>query len=193
MFVDHGYDATTVDQIAEAADISRATFFNYFVSKVEVVQTWVRARRAHVGEGLQAASGHDAAARLRLGLADVAALYDHDHATSRAMVRAWLRCGGPLLPGADDTSKLLKATIQQGQVHGDLDANLDADAAARALLDIYLGTLYRWSADTSTNDSLAAHLSPAIEPYLSGIQTTAQPHSRDDSTAAVRTQRSQSS
>ena len=37
LFRDHGYAATTVDDIAAAADVSRSTFFRYFPSKEDVV------------------------------------------------------------------------------------------------------------------------------------------------------------
>jgi AcrR family transcriptional regulator len=37
LFDEGGYEATTVEQIAAAANISRATFFNYFASKEAVV------------------------------------------------------------------------------------------------------------------------------------------------------------
>ncbi|MFJ8336075.1 TetR/AcrR family transcriptional regulator [Streptomyces sp. NPDC094437] len=33
LFDEQGYEATTVEQIAEAANVSRATFFNYFAGK----------------------------------------------------------------------------------------------------------------------------------------------------------------
>lgn len=33
LFLEHGYDATTVDEIAEAAGVSRSTFFRYFETK----------------------------------------------------------------------------------------------------------------------------------------------------------------
>ena len=37
LFERQGYDATTVDQIAELAEVSQATFFRYFPAKEEVV------------------------------------------------------------------------------------------------------------------------------------------------------------
>lgn len=37
LFITHGYEATTLDAIAEAAGISRRTFFHYFKSKDDVL------------------------------------------------------------------------------------------------------------------------------------------------------------
>lgn len=37
LFVENGFDATTVDQIAQAAGISRRSFFHYFGSKEDLV------------------------------------------------------------------------------------------------------------------------------------------------------------
>lgn len=46
LFLEQGYHATTVDQIAQRAGVSRATFFNYFSSKSDVL--WL-----HVDGALQ--------------------------------------------------------------------------------------------------------------------------------------------
>ncbi|MBU2670995.1 TetR family transcriptional regulator [Actinoplanes bogorensis] len=39
LFTEHGYAATTVEQIAEAAEVSPSTFFRYFPTKEDVVLT----------------------------------------------------------------------------------------------------------------------------------------------------------
>jgi AcrR family transcriptional regulator len=40
LFIEKGYEATTVDEIAERAEISKATFFRYFAAKGEVIFLW---------------------------------------------------------------------------------------------------------------------------------------------------------
>jgi len=37
LFAEHGFAGTTIDQIAEAADVSRATVFTYFPTKEDIV------------------------------------------------------------------------------------------------------------------------------------------------------------
>lgn len=37
LFMERGYEQTTIDDIANTADVSRATFFNYYVSKAAVL------------------------------------------------------------------------------------------------------------------------------------------------------------
>jgi AcrR family transcriptional regulator len=40
LFLTKGYEATTLDEIAEAAGISRRTFFYYFKSKEDILMAW---------------------------------------------------------------------------------------------------------------------------------------------------------
>jgi AcrR family transcriptional regulator len=40
LFAANGYEATTLDAIADAADISRRTIFHYFQSKEEILLSW---------------------------------------------------------------------------------------------------------------------------------------------------------
>jgi AcrR family transcriptional regulator len=40
LFMANGYEATTLDDIAEVADISRRTYFSYFASKDDLLLAW---------------------------------------------------------------------------------------------------------------------------------------------------------
>ncbi|HEX4247414.1 MAG TPA: TetR family transcriptional regulator [Pseudonocardia sp.] len=46
LFSEQGFDATTVDEIAEAAEVSRRTLFRYFGTKADIVMEWARGTTA---------------------------------------------------------------------------------------------------------------------------------------------------
>lgn len=54
LFVEHGFEATTVDQIAEAAGMSRRTFFRYFAGKDELILAKLLEVGERVAEALAA-------------------------------------------------------------------------------------------------------------------------------------------
>lgn len=69
LFRERGYEGTTLDAIAEAAGISRRTFFYYFASKDEVLLAWEGAGRVsrELGSALRNAAGQESPLLTALG------------------------------------------------------------------------------------------------------------------------------
>jgi TetR/AcrR family transcriptional regulator, cholesterol catabolism regulator len=172
LFAARGYEATTMDDIGERADVARATVFNYFPRKEDIVFDWIARRRAEMATilaGDDETADADTAARLRRAFRALAHAYEDDPATGRAMVRAFLRVGGPLVAQASESPALLADTIRTGQRRGDIPRGLDPTAAGLALFDAYLGTLYRWVNEDEGPAALEQNLTTALEVILSGI------------------------
>jgi AcrR family transcriptional regulator len=171
LFATRGYDATTMDDIADAADVSRATVFNFFPRKADLVLAWFTDRRAqlarHLAEGERDET--QASSQLARAFGLIAQMFDHDPRTGRAMVRAWLQAGGPLLSPASETSSMFADAIRAGQQRGDVDLRVDAERAGLVLFDAYLGALYRWALREDTEAGLESDLIATLDVLLIGI------------------------
>lgn len=76
LFADKGFDATTIDEIAAAAEVSRRTFFRYFAAKEAVVFPWDEPRLALFREILaDRRPGEDRFERIRRALMALAGEY----------------------------------------------------------------------------------------------------------------------
>jgi AcrR family transcriptional regulator len=170
LFTSRGYDATTMEDIGECADVSRATVFNYFPRKEDLVLAWFDSRRTDLADVLGGTDDQpgDAPSRLDRAFRALAHLFEDDPATGRAMMRAWLHAGGPLLSPDSDTALLFSAAIRAGQEQGDIAPDADPDRAGQVLFDAYSGVLYRWV--TADDDArLEADLVATLELILRGL------------------------
>ncbi len=170
LFAARGYEATTMDDIGECADVARATVFNYFARKDDIVTEWFDRRRADLARGLAAAEEHtDTAERLRHAFRGLARLFHDDPDTARAVVRAWLRAGGPLRPDTSATPAVFADTIRRGQEQGDVPPDIDATRAGFVVFDAYLGVLYRWVGDETGQFPFEENLLASLTMLLTGL------------------------
>jgi AcrR family transcriptional regulator len=94
LFAEHGFDDVTVNEVAERAGISRATFFRYFKSKEEAVFLALDAMGAEIARALAARpAGEDAWTALRC--ACDAALPNYSSNPSRSLARLRLTLDTP--------------------------------------------------------------------------------------------------
>jgi TetR/AcrR family transcriptional regulator, cholesterol catabolism regulator len=170
LFAVHGYDSTTMEQIGERADVSRATVFNYFARKEDIVFEWFGRMKVEFATALAEDDQRtDSTSRLRRAFRVLADMYEADPATGRAMVRAWQRAGGPLVADESDAPQLVANTVRAGQRAGDIPRDVDPDRAARIMFDAYLGVLYRWAIDETDQLALGEQLTATLDLLLPAI------------------------
>jgi len=88
LFIQRGFDGTTVDEIAEAAAVSRRTVFRYFETKEALLFASQELRLAHFRELLSRREwGESALACVRRACLDMAALYVEERETILALHR----------------------------------------------------------------------------------------------------------
>ena len=171
LFTERGYVSTTMDDIAECADVARATVFNYFTRKEDLVLAWFGQRRGELAEILadSADADTDTSGRLRDAIRTIARFFTEAPATGRAMVRAWLQAGGPMLAPGSETPRMFASIIRSGQQEGDVAADIDPERAGLVIFDAYLGVLYRWGTVDGDPSPLEDDLIAALDVVLAGI------------------------
>jgi AcrR family transcriptional regulator len=171
LFASRGYDATTMEDIGECADVARATVFNYFSRKEDLVDEWFVRRGAEVAEILAEAEQEttDTANRLRRAFRVVAGFYEDDPTTGRAIMRASLSSGGPLRAYTSASPDRLADTLRLGQQRGDISPDVDPVRAGLLIFDGYLGVVYRWVNDDDGRYALEENLMAMLELILAGI------------------------
>ena len=146
LFLEHGFDRTTVEQIAEAADVSQATFFNYFPSKDALIDEMTSEVLGVVRTLVEEQRKSPSPTRDRIGeMAERATrLIEHTQLLTRDLLRALMRRGdgkGHLLEGVRDA---IAELIRDGQQRGDVTPHRDAEFLAEMLIGVFYGTITHW-------------------------------------------------
>ncbi|HEY3239047.1 MAG TPA: TetR family transcriptional regulator [Acidimicrobiia bacterium] len=148
LFVERGFDATTVDDIAAAAEVSRRTFFRYFASKDDVLLSDHPRRLAELRTALAARpSSEPILTALRQALMSMTGTYEEDR--ERLLRRATVMRGTPSLQARSlmlqrDWEQAVSEMVAEHlgvDAHGDLRAVVVAAAtmgATRAAFGVWL-------------------------------------------------------
>jgi TetR/AcrR family transcriptional regulator, cholesterol catabolism regulator len=170
-FAEEGFDATTFDHIADRADVARATVFNYFGDKQQLLGAYLGQRGAWLRAMLdgQAATEQDSPARLARLLDTLAAVNQDNEREWRAVLGAWRQMRDPYGEGAP-VAEVFGEVIAAGQAVGEFAAEADPRAAALVLFDAYIGVITRWFATPPAERfDLRAALREALAVVLHGI------------------------
>lgn len=151
-FTENGVQATTMDQIAAAADVARATLFNYFPSKAEIVAALVAEHDEGFFialDGWRQASALTTGERL-LGLFVATAYYlRRAPARKRTLIQlSWTNWAE--LASVERIRRVGAAfagLLEQGRNAGDIPTYVDPALAGDMIGDVYMGLVHRWWMD----------------------------------------------
>ncbi|HSJ23757.1 MAG TPA: TetR/AcrR family transcriptional regulator [Longimicrobiales bacterium] len=149
LFREKGYDATSVEEIAERADVAKGTFFNYFPRKDALLSAQAEDVAAELMEELGpldewTGTAADQLLRLFLKVGDLVA---RDPELSKTMLienmrRFWLCTEAE--PLEREFNELVKLLVRRGVERGEFEAGTDVEQAAKLVEAAYFTTLVEW-------------------------------------------------
>lgn len=169
LFVAQGYEATTMEQIAESADVARATVFNHFAQKIGFLEEWGVRRRARVAEILGAEHAEDLPVgdRLRRYMKEMGDLNVASRAETTVLMDASARYGNLLHDPSLETE--LARIVEQGRQRGEIRAGVDCDQAGQLLAACYFSTILRWIREEPAPFDLHQRIAAALDIILLGL------------------------
>lgn len=167
LFAANGFADTTIDQIAERADVARQTVLNHFPHKTDFARAWGQGRRDQFAAIGEAVAGDDSARALVHRLfAAAAEMNERERDLTRAMLESLTPTEVFLYIRA-----VPAAAIERGQEQGEFSPDLDPNVAAEILTSVYFGTVSRWLIDGPPPFDLARALAQRLDSVLVGLQT----------------------
>jgi len=169
LFVSQGYETTTMEQIAETADVARATVFNHFSQKVGFLEEWGARRRARVAEILGSSQAEDLSVgdRLRRYLREMAELNIASRAETTILMDAAARVGSLLHDPSLEVE--LAKIVERGRQRGELRTGVDAEQVGAMLAACYFSTILRWIRVEPAPFDLRDRIDGALDVILLGI------------------------
>src|SRR5215468_2566834 len=175
LFASKGYAETTVEDITEAADVGKGTFFNYFPSKEHILMAFGERQLGRLGVVVCEAEQSNLPMRdvMRTLVMRMTAEPVRNPAIVRALLQANLSSvpvRGEMVRIHDRNRALLGRLIRHGQERVEIRRDLPAEEIAQAWRQTIFGTLMFWS--LVGDASLTARIESVIRLLWEGIRQT---------------------
>jgi AcrR family transcriptional regulator len=180
LFTRRGFHATTVEEITEAADVGKGTFFNYFPTKEHVLAMLAELQRGKVRRAVEQArqSGDPVEAILHRLVHALAEEPGRSPALFRSLLAAILS-SRPVRDAFTENLLGARALVREllviGQRRGELRRDFSPDELAYFLQRAAFGTLMLWAIQEDTD--LSRSLEKTFHAFWSGA-AAARPHRR---------------
>jgi AcrR family transcriptional regulator len=174
LFAQRGFPETTVEDITEAADVGKGTFFNYFPTKEHVLGCYGEERLEEVERSLERAqSGREPVLAVLKDLAtDLAGQSSESPDLLRSVFAANLSCApvrAELQKRIQLSRRLLGEIVALGQQRGEIRSDLSPRELGRLIRLIFMGVTIAWAINPEsslrgTAEQVWDLLCPSLEP-----------------------------
>ena len=151
LFAERGYPNVTVEDITEAADVGKGTFFNYFGSKDQVLGVMAEIQLGKVKEALTKAEAGKQTICSVVHTLFLRSAEEPGHSPdlARALLSSFLASEGVRRHMAHNLAsegrKMLAQVVAAGQKRGEIDSRLKKEKVALQIQQAFMGTLLLWS------------------------------------------------
>lgn len=148
LFAERGYLETTVEDITEAADVGKGTFFNYFPTKEHVLATFGAERIATIENALEEAKKGAAMPALRRMAVDLAGQWTESSELLRAIYSAHASCPpvrAELHKRLIVGRRLIAEIFTLAQERGEVRRDISAAELARLTQLVLFGVTLAWA------------------------------------------------
>ena len=171
-FAEKGFAETTVEDITEAADLGKGTFFNYFPSKDHILMAFGEMQIGKLEAFVEGIRGTQQPMPeiLRALVARMTEEPIRNPAIVRALIQANLSSAavrGEMARLHERNRELLGELIRHGQRRGEVRTDLPAEEIAQAWRQTIFGTLLFWS--LAGDNSLPQRIESAVGVLWNGI------------------------
>lgn len=152
LFLRNGFEATTVDQIAEEADVAQKTFFNHFPTKQSVFEALANGRLALFEDAVVAERRRGSSTRKRLERV-FALMADHVSEVkelARDLVLHMMHAPPEAANGSEQLSTLQSAIgplLRDGQEQGDVRRDHDVAFMTELIVGAFCMIMIQWAKD----------------------------------------------
>src|ERR1700689_1903884 len=170
LFAERGFMETTVEDITEAADVGKGTFFNYFRTKEHVLATFGGERLASIERAIERAKKGPVLPVLRELAADLAGHSTENPALLRAIYAAHASCApvrAELHKRLQTGRRLLAQIFTIAQQRGEVRRDIPPTELARLTQVVLLGITLAWA--LHPDSSLGGTSQEAWDLFLPGI------------------------
>jgi AcrR family transcriptional regulator/catechol 2,3-dioxygenase-like lactoylglutathione lyase family enzyme len=162
LFLEQGFGATTIADIARRAGVSRSSFFNYFASKSDILWAALDERIAGWEQTLVTGDGSDAAAEVRAGALAVAAAFTPDSLALAVINARTMDVEEELEREASLRRARIGQAVSARLVRGGAD-RLHADVAGAAWGGAIMGAIDAWARSGAGRAPLTEFVTRAAE------------------------------